>query len=1631
MDLSRLSTEDLLALQANDLSKVSTKGLQELQRQLGGAEPTTAIGTAARELSLGALPAVGGRVGFGAGAAYGAPLAASLMKVPEVGPLLAGGVELASGIGGMFLGSGMAEKAQEVALGTLTEEERQKLGIDEESIRAGREQHNLASKAGQIAAMVGAGGFRPTSEMTLKNAVIGSGLGVGLDLAQQKLAGQEDTDWGSLAESALTGALLQKTTRSGQKLENLGRRLVGGEAIPYESLHPTVKPATEEEAGTETTTTAEAGAEAGAKTEVPPSAKVTPEAADRRATVMKAIDAGAGGVVTKASIRAITGLSDLEVQAELNALKNEGIIRYGGSRDGWVPTDRAAFDAAREKAKDIAAPQMEMFGKPPETPPEEVVSEKATEEPPTEEPPQQGVQYGFDLPGTPITTLTPRDRLLRAFKISKIHTFDELRRTAQVPILEAQEELAKLRNEGVVTLDESTGTYELTQTGEKRATDTGAEPTGTGGGTKLPSQQEPTGEPGATQLELGGLEPTGGPAAGAAGGEGKGEGALKGTAPRVDSIEGIPVGPGVVRPKVILEGSTLHHETNASGLTDLLRKDNDFDVNRVFVSDDPTLAIGQGDNTGVRVEFRPNSLSGAENPKPGTGVIGGREYVTDIIAPKAVEKVTVENPKTLGQISAQAKRVLSSEFERVDNPDGSVTFNRKPKTPAPAEAPKAEAAKPAEVPPVEAAKPAEAPKAEAKEEPKKEPEAVKEDVLKDDNPLDSKARYSKTPKEQQASDKRAVEKLGNAHNALPVVTQRVIDNTANALSNVPSNVRKAAYAFKNVHNLANMYRKFTGALDTLWDHMNENGAKLQARENVIRENLHKWNKVMSKYSPNERDRLYQIMHDTTVDQIEVLNYKDDAKGIDWKVSPSDTNSPIYKAFHAIKDQAVKDMYRDMRIAYHDYINEVEGEIKKYITPNEWQKLVAEYNMKRLSVYLPLFRSGDRFLRYVDKNNVDVARSFESERERNLAIKEAVAGGAKPDSVHIYNKLSDMTAGIPPTGFYGKMVGILKKNGVNQEVLDKLFESYMDHMPAKSVLQLARKREGTAGYINDPLRAYSNVAGGYARRLGNMEYFPKYDKALEQLKTDLLQSNMDPNVASDIISNVQAKVGFLKDQGPGGLLGKVADKAAYGSYLLHLGGNVSTGVVNLFDNPTMMVGRIAGIGGSMGDAASSLFKATGNYFNRANAPAEIKSILARAANEGVLGEHRISDLAEFKKYGSDYLGLKAKVDGILSYVLSKTDKFNREVALTAAYDVAKKKFAKEGLSGDALTDAAYKEAKRAVYDVHTSLYSQTMPNIMHNDLARTALTFKRYSINRINLLTDALREATAGESMQVKKLARAQLLGYFGMAYLVSGVQGMPLVGWMETLASATNGMFGDDDTPFDPEDALKHFVGEAAFHGPVNSLLNLDIASRTGWDGMLWRDDPKRLAEVGPAAYAVEHLLGPTYSYMVGVPQALKTIGEGHLDRGAEQLAPSTLRNFMKAWRYSTQGATTKDGVPIVKDVNAWNSFMQVWGFSPADITEARAEASSMKQGEREINLRRQALLDRAAITRMSQDTAGYRRVWQEIAEFNKKYPRDAIMPPSINASVMRRRQNMAQSVNGVTINQKLRSTIEKEHEED
>jgi hypothetical protein len=365
-------------------------------------------------------------------------------------------------------------------------------------------------------------------------------------------------------------------------------------------------------------------------------------------------------------------------------------------------------------------------------------------------------------------------------------------------------------------------------------------------------------------------------------------------------------------------------------------------------------------------------------------------------------------------------------------------------------------------------------------------------------------------------------------------------------------------------------------------------------------------------------------------------------------------------------------------------------------------------------------------------------------------------------------------------------------------------------------------------------------------------------------------------------------------------------------------------------------------------------------------------------------------------------------------------------MIAAYDLAKQ----EGMSDEKAIEYALDITTRA----HSHTLSEAGPRMFQTGFGKVAFTFKRFAQAQIANMIHLSAVAMKGLPSAERSIARKQLLGIMAMTYTFSGLQGLPLYGAANMFASAMAALFGDDDEPYDFDEEVRSAVGMLGYKGPINLITNIDIASRTGFNGMIWRDDPRRLAEVGFAPYFAEHFFGPAYqALLVNPTRAYDLLNQGHTERALEAVTPTFIRSPLKAFRFATEGALTTNGAKIVDDVSAYSAFMQIFGFSNAELTEAYTRASAMKEGEKYIQNRRTALLNLAFLSRSAGDFDMLAEVEEKIDGFNESHPSYKISRDTLKRSYRGHMQRIEDSVYGVNLNKKLKDELmaREEGEED
>jgi hypothetical protein len=883
------------------------------------------------------------------------------------------------------------------------------------------------------------------------------------------------------------------------------------------------------------------------------------------------------------------------------------------------------------------------------------------------------------------------------------------------------------------------------------------------------------------------------------------------------------------------------------------------------------------------------------------------------------------------------------------------------------------------------------------------------------------ARYSTASADELAA-------IGNEdlHYAEP--TKGYLGKAFGFLSNMKPSLRDAYHNMLSLNQLDQLYGEQLKPLSALNRLMNQRGASLLKRKEALNDNISRWYKEIrdAKISDADLDKFNDLATRSTVFQVEYLDrpeIRDAAGNVTQRKRVAKTDHLLYQQFDELtrKHPILKQIYEELRNDYDKHSDELLERLTAPLSMTAAQKLRVKYEESRIPIYLPLYRRGDHWLSYTDSTGETVKSAFPSVAERDKAAAKAKAEGAT--DIQQYRKIRDMRKNsTPPTGFLGDVVEALAKEGVTDDsVLDSVYEAFLNYMPAGSLRQRFRTRQNVKGMEKDVFNAYANVASTMAANLNNLEYAQPVENTMRELRAVANEPENKSDAVSSVMKTVEAQVEYMRNP----KISQIANALGKGSYMWYLAGNAASAFVNATHLP-MVVYPMLLKKGNMGEVGAAMANAMKNFRN--GKPTEQYAELFKAAEDaGAMGVHmgqelfdaRTTTAAEFAKrngitIGDKYYDTKAIVDIGMNGMFRTADRFNREVALMAAYDMEMKR-------NGGNREAAHEAAIKLVNDAYGSSLAEVGPRFLQNNFARVAMTFKRFALNRLFILGKTFNDIFRDASPEARSAARRQLLGIYGMAFLFSGVSGMPGVGALSMLA---NLCMGNKDDPYDADEEAKQAMGDLLWKGPLGHMLNLEISSRTGWNDMLWKDDPKRMAEVGVFAYIGERAMGPAYSALTQTGQAWTHFTNGQYNRMFEDLTPTSIRNNLKAFRYATEGATNRNGDKIVDNVNAWNVMMQGAGFAPEDLAEARAKAGAMKQEEKKLMLRRTALLDQAYAAQTNGSPEGMSDVMDSISQFNEKNPEIAITGATINTSFRNRQKKSNTAVDGVYLNPKLRTKL-------
>jgi hypothetical protein len=919
----------------------------------------------------------------------------------------------------------------------------------------------------------------------------------------------------------------------------------------------------------------------------------------------------------------------------------------------------------------------------------------------------------------------------------------------------------------------------------------------------------------------------------------------------------------------------------------------------------------------------------------------------------------------------------------------------------------------------------------------------------------------------------SLDRLGAAIETLPGMTPERADNVHEFLKNtVGGNFRNFMLSLLPLNALADIAsQKGLKEAPTMDRLVNERHGFEYKMNRSIEPLIERAESFAKTESPAQVDLFNEVVYESTINKVDPTKAR-----TDYKTPELQKEYDRVKGMYDKLSGRGKALYTGMRDAYKAMYDEVlksigeridasvtDPERAKLIKRDIFDRLIAKGN---IDPYFPLARYGKYWLSYSAKDangqTEFYVEAFETERERERSIAQMVKDGAT--DIEKFSNLSELNYRRVPTGsFVNSVLQIMELNKVPPEATEEVMRLFLSTLPETSFAQSFQKRKETLGFKKDAVRALREKMYRTSHQIASMRYAAKLNAVLDQMRDYARavgkgtgeEAQRDNQVINEYVKEFEKRISYINNP----TVDKWSQVATSIGFNMTLGFNVSSAVINLTQVPLILTPYLAGKYGmpatmkAIGDAykvhLNSGFKqevevfgsngemvkqkampALDNYnFDDPKLPASVRRLktLARIASEqGQLNRSQLYDILEV----DDRKNPLSKVNAASGFVFHHGERLNRQVSLIAAYnlDLDRLNSNKATKAEKALSQQEKEElaANNAIYTTEMTnggIAAASAPRIAQSSLGKVLFMFKRYGVSMYYMLFKTAREALKNEDPEVRKAAMRQIAGIYGTAALFAGAQGLPLFG----IAAMVYNLFADDDED-DFETATRKSLGEFMYKGLFNYVTNVEIASRTGLSDLIIRDSGKQDSQT-VALTMMEMMGGPVYGVASKVERGLNMIREGNVQRGIENILPTSLGNVMKGVRYATEGTRTLRGDPITGEVNAWNIAAQAFGFAPADYARQLEINSRLKGIDKQVNTEQSKLKRQYFVASRLGDQEAMNDIRDDLITLGNKHPGLEINAATINdvldRSIKAQERTTKRMINGVAYSPKMLKEIE------
>jgi hypothetical protein len=714
---------------------------------------------------------------------------------------------------------------------------------------------------------------------------------------------------------------------------------------------------------------------------------------------------------------------------------------------------------------------------------------------------------------------------------------------------------------------------------------------------------------------------------------------------------------------------------------------------------------------------------------------------------------------------------------------------------------------------------------------------------------------------------------------------------------------------------------------------------------------------------------------------------------------------------------------------------------------------AEVSFKNLPEdYFPFKRYGEYWLRVEGGLAGREFYLFENGTERNLfLIRRARELGLDPKDPKAFSQGDDISAlrknfqdsSVMLQEMFAAIDGADTSKApadFSDDIKDQLYQIYLQTMPERSFRKQFIHADKVTGFSADILRNFKTSAVAYSNQLAKLKYGTDISNTIIRARDSLEGMPADMRGRLELFINEMSIRANEEINPPED--GKVATRINQFAFIMVLTGAASA-ATQMASVPIMVMPTLAqtyGYGKASAQFAkmSNIFKSVGVTQQDAQngdvtftAPSLASSSMAKndpnlnRAFQEAIQKYNLFSLTNTsvitntnKTPASAYdntpqTAARVAVDA-MSALFTGAERMSREIAFAMTFNL---EFAKTGNF-----EQSVQKAVATTNELLGRYDNMARPRILRNFAGKTIGQFKMYAIfqtswfirNGANIFNSSLPK-------EARLAAMERLTGVLVMGGMFHGLVGMPLYSVICATVDAVLAAIGGEDEEkrrannpltadssnlrfryqFLPKyfgeieipgiDGRQHRLSEVLEKGPISTLTDINIGSRTSFDGMWWRDAKPGKTYLESAQNIILANLGPGVSTGINMIGAIDDFSNGKIQRGLEKIVPAFFRGSFVATRLAEEGAETRGGDKMLKksEINDLNLIAATLGYQSTRIARIQEKNFDFQKEIVEMESSRTKLLRRLneIAFKPEADKSDIKKIFKDIGKFNKRYP--------------------------------------------